>query len=454
MGRIKNRGVFVLCSVLIWLPLAAAQKVQAAPLVTLDDGIADAGTWLNTHLVSGTTDLVLHFSAPTPALLYYITDNLTRFAANITVTVIHGDVSEINVNAFGWSLAAQTVVIGSIDPLGEDYQLMLRTIDIKNSQLFSESTVLAEYTTDIWIDDTLWALLNNADPRPPEAPTIVAPRSMIGSATTTEGAATVMIGAETVRSRSRMAVTQLPEAPVEDQEPDSPPVDDTAPADSTISIGKRVLAMGGNLLFGLGSYLMGDRAGGLFVSAGYVFAGSLFLWDFYGLNYDSKDTVKYKIAGIPALAGAGIAGFVTVFGLFRPLLYQKEFVDGDFSSGLRIGMAALNPLLGAGSYIMGDWLGGLIQSIGYETALGLVAWDVSGIYYKTEKDPRYKMAGNPGIIGMSVAGATLVFGIIRPFFYHKSNSWNKAAGVLKGLDIALIPNTGGAAVRLGYRVAF
>jgi hypothetical protein len=216
------------------------------------------------------------------------------------------------------------------------------------------------------------------------------------------------------------------------------------------SVGRRIGAIFMNPLLGLGSYTMGDVSGGLFITTGYAFAAGLILWDRFGLDdYESIDDHKYEIAGIPFIAGLGVAGVTTVFGILRPIFYQRTgFSRGEFSTGSRIGMAALNPFLGMGSYIMGDWIGGLIQSVGYGTALGLIAWDVSGIDYADGK------AGVPGLIGMGVAGATVVFGIIRPFVYHCTGSRNKAAEVFRGVNLAVIPDAAGAAVHLGYHFQY
>jgi hypothetical protein len=219
------------------------------------------------------------------------------------------------------------------------------------------------------------------------------------------------------------------------------------------STGRRIGAVFMNPLMGLGSYTMGDAGGGLFVSTGYGFAAGLILWDIFGLDYDSKDDYQYKIAGIPGLIGMGIAGGTTIFGVLRPLFYQNSPLSNEnFSAGSRIGMAALNPLLGMGSYIMGDWLGGLIMSAGYGTALGLVAWDISAF----ENDPiiplnGFDLLGIPGIVGAGVAGATVVFGIIRPLVDHRTGSSSKRrAEALKGVNLAVIPDAGGIAVHLGY----
>jgi hypothetical protein len=44
----------------------------------------------------------------------------------------------------------------------------------------------------------------------------------------------------------------------------------------------------------------------------------------------------------------------------------------------------------------------------------------------------------------------VVFGIIRPFFYHRTGSGNKAAEAFRGVNLAVVPNAAGIAVHLGY----
>ncbi|GHV10688.1 hypothetical protein FACS189491_00670 [Spirochaetia bacterium] len=142
--------------------------------------------------------------------------------------------------------------------------------------------------------------------------------------------------------------------------------------------------------------------------------------------------------------------------------------DGNFTGGRRAVAVALNPLLGLGSYTMGDWGGGLFQTMGYSIALGLILWDqdvfgpdeLFGIRLKNSTVipeigslPAFSV---PGTVGLGLAGVTLLFGIFRPIFYHRSpsdTSENKAARVLSGARIAVIPDsTGIKAVRLSYNL--
>jgi hypothetical protein len=99
----------------------------------------------------------------------------------------------------------------------------------------------------------------------------------------------------------------------------------------------------------------------------------------------------------------------------------------DFSTGRRTAAMLLNPLAGLGSFIMGDWLGGSIVLAGYGLAAGLVVWDMVGFAYDDE------FAGIPGAIGFGVAGAAAVFGLIRPWFFHRPG----ASSALTGFHVSL-----------------
>jgi hypothetical protein len=102
----------------------------------------------------------------------------------------------------------------------------------------------------------------------------------------------------------------------------------------------------------------------------------------------------------------------------------------DFSTGQRITAMLLNPLAGIGSFTMGDWLGGSIVLAGYGLAAGLLVWDVVGFTYDD------KFAGVPGGIGFGVAGGAAVFGLIRPWFFHRPG----ASGALTGFHVSLKGN--------------
>jgi hypothetical protein len=119
---------------------------------------------------------------------------------------------------------------------------------------------------------------------------------------------------------------------------------------------------------------------------------------------------------------------------------------------------------------MGDWRGGVVISVGYGVAAGLILWD-QGIFGPDElfgkqlRDPVIpKIGGLPsfgimGTVGLGLATATTVFGILRPIFYHKTGSKSRVAQALSGAQIAIIPAASPhgpeiKAVRLSYSFQF
>jgi hypothetical protein len=130
-------------------------------------------------------------------------------------------------------------------------------------------------------------------------------------------------------------------------------------------------------------------------------------------------------------------------------LLRIRYDDSGFSTGRKISAGFLNMLLGAGSFSMGDWPGGLIFAGGYAAAAGLLIWELTGF---KAGDPG---AGIPGNISFAVMGLTAVYGFVRPFFYHKPASKNAFSGTMPDLDLAILPDKRGIqAVRVSYTLHF
>jgi TolB-like protein len=73
-----------------------------------------------------------------------------------------------------------------------------------------------------------------------------------------------------------------------------------------------------NIIFGLGSYLEGDLAGGITITAGYAAAAGLFIFEAAALDWDSP------AVGIPATIGAAAAGLTIAYGFVRPFIYNRS----------------------------------------------------------------------------------------------------------------------------------
>jgi len=72
-----------------------------------------------------------------------------------------------------------------------------------------------------------------------------------------------------------------------------------------------------NILFGLGSYLERDIAGGITITAGYAVAAGLFVVEATMLDWNSP------MVGVPATAGITVAGLTLVYGFARPFIYHR-----------------------------------------------------------------------------------------------------------------------------------
>jgi len=81
-------------------------------------------------------------------------------------------------------------------------------------------------------------------------------------------------------------------------------------------VGEKIGTGALNIILGLGSYLEGDITGGITITAGYVAAAGLFAIEVLALDWDSP------AVGIPATAGAVVAGLAIIYGFARPFIYN------------------------------------------------------------------------------------------------------------------------------------
>ena len=126
--------------------------------------------------------------------------------------------------------------------------------------------------------------------------------------------------------------------------------------------------------------------------------------------------------------------------------YIKNIMNIKRESDPRLGIAFGNIFLGLGSYIDGDWAGGLVVTSGYVVAGGLILWELFGLKYEDD------LAGIIGPIGVGVGGLALLYGIIRPYI-HKRNP--QLAYISDNFGIAIIPTKDNTmAVNLSYKIKF
>jgi hypothetical protein len=82
------------------------------------------------------------------------------------------------------------------------------------------------------------------------------------------------------------------------------------------SVGEKIGTGALNIFFGLGSYLEGDIAGGITLTAGYAVTAGLFVIEATALDWDSP------AVGVPATIGVVTAGLTVVYGFARPFIYN------------------------------------------------------------------------------------------------------------------------------------
>jgi hypothetical protein len=122
----------------------------------------------------------------------------------------------------------------------------------------------------------------------------------------------------------------------------------------------------------------------------------------------------------------------------------------EFTEGRRIGASFLNLAAGLGSYPMGDWGGGLVVTAAMGAAVGLVVWERSLTWDDS-------IIGIPGAAAVGVAGAGILFGIIRPLVYHKNASKRLASATPLWPSVSIVPasdSSGIGSVQLLYTWQF
>jgi hypothetical protein len=85
-----------------------------------------------------------------------------------------------------------------------------------------------------------------------------------------------------------------------------------------------------NMVFGLGSWLEGDIAGGITITAGWAAAIGLFIVEAAALDWDSP------AAGVPATIGVTAAGLSIAYGFARPFIYNRAPQALAFLDNMRV----------------------------------------------------------------------------------------------------------------------
>ncbi|MFP3042911.1 CsgG/HfaB family protein [Treponema primitia] len=215
----RSLGFFVL------ILCAMTNLVYAQQAVSLDDAIKSGAQDIENKLVKGVKVVVLNFKAPTERFSNYVLDELmTVLVNNGKITVVDrqnlsliqqemnfqmsGEVSDASAQEIGMKLGAQSIISGSLEDMGNSYRLRFRTIEVVSAAI---------------------QVLSSANVRKDNQ------------------VATLMSGAPTSPAgRGNTSATQYPHG-------------------LNYSTGRKVGAGFLNWIYGLGSFTMGDWAGGLIV---------------------------------------------------------------------------------------------------------------------------------------------------------------------------------------------
>ena len=108
---------------------------------------------------------------------------------------------------------------------------------------------------------------------------------------------------------------------------------------------------------------------------------------------------------------------------------KKINAANDYTAGERLGIGFQNILLGLGSYRNGHCGDGILMTAADGIAILCAAY------------------GGGSITG-TIIGASIAYGFLRPFFYHKNNSVNLS------MNIGVIPTAHGVEPGVSYRLSW
>jgi hypothetical protein len=267
-------------TLLVFMFVLAARFVSAQQqIVSLDTAITDAGKTIDERLDAGSKVVVLNFNSPSERLSNYIIDELTGVIVNnrkLTAVdrqnlaliqqemnfQMSGEVSDSSAQAIGMKFGAQSIISGSIEDMGGFYRVRFRAIEVVSA------AIQLQVSANVRKDNIIAGLLDG------------------GGFTATAGSSG----------------------------------NPSATAYSTglkYSTGRKVGAGFLNWIFGLGSFTMGDWAGGLIV-------GGIELLGFIVATTDTPDlnSPEYTGGGV-YYAGTGIQLGGMIYGHIRPFSYDK-----------------------------------------------------------------------------------------------------------------------------------
>jgi TolB-like protein len=263
--------------------------IFAQASITLDEAIAKGAQDIQDKLARGVKVVVLNFNSPTERFSNYVLDEMIgRLVNGGKVTVVDrqnlaliqkemnfqmsGEVSDASAQEIGMKLGAQSIISGSLEDMGGFYRIRFRTIEVVSA------TIQVTSSLNVRKDSQVNILLSGV---PASGATASTQRPATGSSGT------------------------------------------GYPNGLNYSTERKVGAGFLNIFFGLGSFTMGDWAGGLII-AGAEIAGSLIMVN--AINTDSYvEEWLEKTGHLPDEYYVGLAINIgsVIFGFVRPFAYDK-----------------------------------------------------------------------------------------------------------------------------------
>jgi TolB-like protein len=169
--------------IMVYLLVLMGVSAFAQNTVFLDTGINNASRYFVQRLSKGTKVIVFNFKTANSQLSDYILEELTAYLVNDGSLLVvdrrnlevlqqelqfqlSGDVNEQTAQAIGMTLGAQTIILGSVDPLGDMFRMRARAIAVETA------AIQGIWTANITTDTILAALLGIPAPAgnvPPDA---------------------------------------------------------------------------------------------------------------------------------------------------------------------------------------------------------------------------------------------------------------------------------------------
>jgi TolB-like protein len=286
--EIPVKNLKVLAGFAVIMALAGPGGLNAQSSVSLDEGIRQSALEIEGKLAEGSKIVVLNFTAPSARFADYVIEELTGYIANGGKLIavdrqnlaliqqelnfqLSGEVSDDSAQEIGRKLGAQSIVSGSIEDLGFHYRLRFRVVEVVSAAIQLQPSKNVD-------KDTQTAILMGI-----QVPQISSP-------------------AGAVKDPAAVSVVAAGDPP----------------QSSKFSAGRRAGAGFLNLFLGLGSFTMGDGAGGLIVGGLEIVSISM-LWPGIELARRGETT-----GVVLAAVGAPVALFYIIFNFLIPADYKGD----------------------------------------------------------------------------------------------------------------------------------